>query len=233
MHSRLEFRSVRDARIEALQRPLTKWRGGLVLDDDVKLRHRRKNAPFDSFQPDAKFPRRLAGDYIYGGGFQPHFGHFMAETVHRIVPSKLLWPSQAQWLFVTAINDPKFKTFRSLPGFARDVFQLLGLNPADITLLSKNTIADQVFVAELGSELGVGPKPGYLDDLREYVTPRLDALFGNEARPEKVYVSRRALWGGNFLGERYLEDQLAAEGFHILQPETLPVTVQLDIYRKA
>ena len=238
MHARLAHRTIREAKVQAFHRPLLGpagrgFRGGLVLDDqDESLRHRRYNEPQDRHDDRAVYHHRLDGAYIYGGPMYDHFGHFMAEMVHRIVPSRLMCDA-VPCVYATLGRHQVLTSFETLPVYARDVLQLLGIGADDFRLVVENTVVEQLFVSEQGSELGVGPKPGYLDDLLEYTTPRLDALHGGDARPGKVYVSRAGLPGGKFLGERYLEAQLAAEGFSIVQPETLPITVQMDIYRKA
>lgn len=219
-------------------RPQIGFHGGLVLgDSDGKLRHRQKNAPFDCHSGDALYPDRIDGEFNYGGLIRYHFGHFMSESVHRIVPSILL-NGKTPFLFVTIASSSRvpgqrITSFDTLPSFARQAFQLLGTGEREFRLISDNTVVDHLFVAEQGSELGLGPKPGYLEDLHEYVTPRLDALHGGDLRAEKVYVSRSRMIAGNFLGERYLEEQLAAEGFVIAHPEALPLSVQMDMYRKS
>lgn len=238
MHARLAHRTIRDAKIQAYHRPLLGpagkgFKGGLVLDEqDEKLRHRRNNEPQDRYDERAVYTQRLDGAYIYGGPMYDHFGHFMAEMVHRIVPSRLMFGA-VPCIYATLGRHQVLTSFETLPVYARDVLQLLGIGAEDFHLVVEHTVVEQLFVCEQGSELGTGPKPGYLDDLLEYTTPRLDALHGGESRPRKVYVSRAGMPGGKFLGECYLEAQLAAEGFAIVQPETLPISVQMDVYRKA
>lgn len=234
MHACLAHRALHEAKVQAFKRKLVqmKFCGGLVLDgDDDTLRHRRSGRPFDRHETGASYPDRISGAFLYGGPVHGHFGHFMAEMVHRIVPSKLLYGA-APFIFVTEAGSRAVTSFETLPLFAREVLELLGIGPAEFRLVAENAVVEQLSVVEQGSELGLGPKPGYLDDLHEYVTPRLDALHRSEVRPKKVYVSRSQLPGGLFLGERYLEEQLAAEGFTSISPETLPVSVQMDIYRK-
>lgn len=208
------------------------FRGGLILDlDDTPLRHRRNGVACDSHEAFSDHPRRLAGEFSYSGFMYHHFGHFMAEMVHRIVPSKLLRP-QNPFVFVGR-NGATPVSIRSLPRVPRDVLTLLGITDSDCHIITESTIVENLFVVEQASDLGLGPKPGYLEDLHEYVTPRLDDLHGEDKRPEKVYVSRRKMTGGLFLGEGYLEEHLAAEGFTIVYPETLPIPAQMDVYRKA
>lgn len=235
VHARLAHRVVKDAKVQAFNRKMlqTRFYGGLVLDEgNSMLRHRRGNKPIDQHEDGATYPHRVSGEFIYGGGIDRQFGHFMSEMVHRIVPSKLLFGA-APFIFVSANGTRKTASFDALPLFARGVFDLLGITRNEFHLVTENTVIEQISVVEQGSELGLGPKPGYLDDLREYVIPRLDALHGSEPRPKKVYVSRRRVPTGLFLGERYIEEQLAAEGFAVVYPELLPVSVQMDIYRKA
>ncbi|HUE72755.1 MAG TPA: glycosyltransferase family 61 protein [Pirellulaceae bacterium] len=233
MHARLAHRVVREARIQAFKPPLLQFRGGLVpCYGDPKLRQRRRDKPTDSYDEIAAYPHRMGGEFVYGGPVYKNFGHFMAETVHRIVPSKLLYGA-APWIFVTVSGKHGLEPYAALPTFVRDVHDLLGIGARDLRLVGQNTIVEQLFVAEQGSELGLGPKPGYLDDLSEYVLPRLDARHRWDTRPKKVYVSRARKRGGCFLGERYLEEQLEAEGFTVVHPELLPVSVQMDHYRKA
>ena len=234
MQAQLAHRVVREARIQAFDRPLTHFHGGLVLSDgsDDRLRQRRGNKPVDRHDSGAEFTSRMSGEFIYGGPIHKKFGHVMAEMVHRIVPSKLLHAG-APWIFVTVAGARGTDTIEWLPGFARDVFDLLGVDKRDVHLVERNTIVEELFVAEQGSELRLGPKPGYLDDLAEYVSPRLDELHRGVARPRKLYVSRSRMPGGFFLGERYLEAQLEAEGFTVLYPECHSITVQMDHYRKA
>ena len=103
-----------------------------------------------------------------------------------------------------------------------------------MTLLDQNAIVQSLAICEQGSDLGGGPKDGYLQDLHEYTTPRLNALYGKKDRTSKVYVSRsNVLSGGTFLGERYLESLLQEEGFEIFRPEEHSLTWQMDVYRSA
>ncbi|OGA54311.1 MAG: hypothetical protein A3G24_03670 [Betaproteobacteria bacterium RIFCSPLOWO2_12_FULL_62_13] len=237
MHAHLAHRVLRNARIQAFRGyippPNKAFLGGLVLGKaNDSLRHRRNAAPWDGFDPDAHYRRRVRGSFVYGGLVQRHFGHFMSEMVHRILPARLL-DHRGPWIFVTFEGDRRWVVFEKLPPFARDILEFLEVKAGEFRGISADCIVDELFVVEQGSELRLGPKPGYLDDLHEYTTPRLDAIHGAELRPKKVYVSRAALPGGTFLGEAYLEDQLTGEGFAIIRPESLPVLVQMDIYRKA
>src|SRR5437773_11401592 len=111
VHARLANRTLHDARIQAFQRPITYYCGGLVLsEEDSQLRHRRNNRPRDSYDPDAQYRTRINGEFAYGGPLNQHFGHFMSETIHRVLPSKLLH-SGTPCVFVTTAQERKVTSF--------------------------------------------------------------------------------------------------------------------------
>jgi len=59
-------------------------------------------------------------------------------------------------------------------------------------------------------------------------------MFGSARTGKRLYVSRSNLAvPGGLAGQRYLEAALEAEGYEIFHPQTYPVAVQMDQYRKA
>jgi hypothetical protein len=226
---------MREARILAFQGRLLGFRGGLVLgddDDDRRLRHTRYREPVDSFDLSSKFNAALVGHYAYGGMTHNHFGHLMAEMIHRVLPSMLVGQRQ-KFIFVSARNHPT-NNFSLLPGHVQQVYSLLGLNAENVEIVTRNTIVESLFVSESGSDLGGGPWPEYLDILDAYTERRLDSMFGSARTGKRLYVSRSKLpIPGALAGERYLEAALEAEGYEIFHPQAHPVAVQMDQYRKA
>lgn len=234
LHASLLSRTIDCARIQAFKHL---FRGGLVLSDapdDRRLRHTRSWQVFDTFDEDEAFSTVLPGEFIYAGPTYAHFGHVMAEMVHRILPSKHLFRCD-EWLFVGGAGEqPAIAGFDALPDVFRQILQFLQVEPGRVNVIRENRIVDRIHVVEQGSDFGGGPKPGYLLDLREFSERRLDDLHGGETAYPKVYVSRTKVpHGGNFLGERYLEALLQAEGFTIFHPQNHPVSRQMDVYRKA
>jgi hypothetical protein len=230
----LDHRVLDNARIEAFKNPLLDYRGGLVLIDpkDSKLRQTRYWKPFDNFDPDAPVESHLDGEFIYAGPIYHHFGHFMAEMVHRIVQSKKLF-SSGNWIFSDiAANDQK--TYDYLPSWIKAILEFLEVESRSVTIIGKNTAVSRVSVVEQGSDFGGGPKPGYLSDLLEFSERRLQTLRHSDAPIPKVYVSRGGVrHGGAFLGESYIENHLEREGFFIFRPEQYTPSKQMDVYRKA
>lgn len=233
-------RAIVNAQIQAYQPPIVApfpqgFRGGLVLGEsatDQKLRHTRYWRPVDSFDADRSHHETLDGEYIFAGPIYNHFGHFMAEMIHRVVPSKRKFDKHP-WLFVTDIDAPESVVQESLPKMCLDVLSFLEIPPEKIEVVSRNKIVHRVLICEQGSDLGGGPKPGYLDDLRVFTERRIGPLHQDDPAISKVYVSRSALSGGGFLGEGYLEELLVGEGYTIFRPERHSVSRQMDVYRKS
>lgn len=239
MSTTLASKVIPNARIEAYKHPHVDapprgFRGGPVLSDselDRYLRHTRSRKPVDSFDENAVFSTTLTGHYSYGGGIFPHFGHVMAEMIHRILPVQEL-EANPRWLFVTREGHPI--SFDKLAPWLQELYQFLGVAFDRATIINANVEVGSLLIVQAGSDLGGGPIDTYLDLLDATLTPRLEASVGAVMRPSRIYVSRAGLnLQGSFLGERYLEGLLAEEGFSIVQPENHRILDQLDFYRKA
>jgi len=191
------------------------------------------------FDPGEAFDAKLEGSYVYSGPTYSHFGHVMSEMVHRIIPSKRIFAAgqretaPMQWLFITARGEAA--GYESLRPFFKEILNFCEIKADSVTLVNRNTVVERLSICEQGSDFGGGPKPGYLDDVREFSEPRLNKLHGPAEKNAKVYVSRSRLEprGAMFLGESYIESLLAEEGFTIFYPEEHSFTAQMNVYRKA
>jgi tetratricopeptide (TPR) repeat protein len=234
-HRPLDHRTFGDVGVQALRHPVLDFLGGPVLLDPAcaKFRHKRDNRPCDTFDLEAEFDAYVNGEWVYIGPKYHHFGHIMSEMVHRIVPSKTLFPDIQNYLLVTTSDDeePRFDT---LSPTYQEVLEFCEIGPSQIAILNTNTIVEKLSICEQGSNFGGTPTPWYLDLLREFSGRRLDEIHGSRPSPARVYVSKsRIPHGGTILGERYIEGLLAEEGFLIFHPEESPLTLQMDVYRKA
>ena len=240
---RLAHRTIKGAEVRAFAHPLIGapgigFRGGLVLTDapgDLRLRHRRGGATVDSFPAASAAPRRLAGEYVYAGFYTEHFGHAMAETIHRILPARAVFGCRRLLYVGTGVHH-EVAGFAALPPAMQAALRFLGVAEADVTVVHDNRIVDRLHVAEQGSDLTGGPRAPYLRMLADYTPARLEALDPSRAGPAggRLYVSRSRIGHGNtVLGERYLERLLAAEGWTVLHPQELPLVGQMQAYRAA
>jgi capsular polysaccharide biosynthesis protein len=194
----------------------------------MRLRHVRRRIPVDSFAADLTDPVRLAGSYAYLGICFGHFGHIMAEMIHRIVPTQQI-VTDPHWLIV--VDRGVGSGFEVLPSLTKAILALFGVNASNCTVIDHDAIVEDLLIVESGSDLGGGPKDWYLDLMRKAgpVTIAPDGRY-----PERIYVSRSGLGHeSGFLGERVLEAGLANAGVHIMHSQTLPLVEQMAHYVNA
>src|SRR5579863_2784207 len=112
----LNHRVFDNIRVQAFHQPLLDFLGGPVLLDpaDTQLRHQRHDSASDTFDENAEFNKYLAGEWVYIGPKYHHFGHIMAEMVHRIAPSRIFFPDQQKYLLVTTGDDTSGSGFETL-----------------------------------------------------------------------------------------------------------------------
>ena len=64
--------------------------GGPVFEggkEDESFRHYRFGYPYDNPRTNEPYPATLRGEWNYLGPAHAHFGHVMAEMIHRVIPS--------------------------------------------------------------------------------------------------------------------------------------------------
>ncbi len=218
------------------------FRGGPELGDTPLadlLRHRRGGRAVDRCPTDDTpdhihmTPLPLPGHYAYGGIAYAHFGHVMAETIHRVLPTRRLF-GRRKLLFVDEFTGAPPSGFDSLPQTQREALAYLQVPPEDVVVLHDDRVVDRLEIAQQGCELNGVAHAEYLAMLTEFSAARLDAAWpgGEEAR--RVYVSRSRLSDrGLLLGETYLERQLALEGWTIFHPQAHSLIEQMQRYYRA
>jgi hypothetical protein len=180
---RLGHRSIAGAMVQAFRDPLAAgpplgFRGGVVLGDspaDLRLRHRRGGAAVDSFPPSEGPVGALAGAYVYGGPYYNHFGHTMAEMIHRVLPARAVFDCR-RLLFVGLREPRDMRGFEALPAVMQAPLLFLGIDPADVTVINDDRVVEMLHVVQQGSDLTGGPTAPYLDMLAAFTPARLDAL---------------------------------------------------------
>jgi len=232
---------VPDARLQVMlplgpQQAGKAFNGGFVPTDpegQSRLRHTRGWVPADGFDAEATFDLELAGTYFYGGLTYIHFGHVMAEIVHRILTTRQHF-RERPWIFMGNLDPAPICGFAALPATMQAALTFLGVAPESVLFLRRGARVERLQIAEPGSDLGGGPKPGYLSLLRVHAECRLNALHESGSPHRRVYVSKSNLSpAGSFLGERYLESQLAEDGYMVFHPEQHPLSWQMEVYRRS
>jgi hypothetical protein len=151
-------------------------------------------------------------DAVYGGILFEHFGHFVAESVHRLWLLKLLTGQDVRVVFHVGIRHGTFRT--ALPSFAVDILESLNVDSSALLLLDRPLRFSRLYVPTQARFLGRAP---VIPDYSEKFFGYHPGSFGR-----RLYVSRsNYLSQGSYFGERLVERTLAAHGFEVIYPETL------------
>lgn len=184
----------------------------------LRLRHIRADGldgPVDRLEvhPPMGTPQRTLAAAIWGGPVLEHFGHFVAECIHRLWaahrPDIAALPVVMQ---VAAGVDPwRHRWFG-------EVMALCGLDRARVRIVDAPVAVERLFVPEQGRALGgVTLLPGY-------TAPRPPAPRAHPDAAVPLYVSRSGhIQTGTYLGETLVEALLARAGFAILRPEAMGI----------
>jgi hypothetical protein len=205
--------------------------GGPIWPDfesQVAARHCRGGAASD-FRP--ALPGRLsplAEPAVWGGFLVPHFGHLVSEYLTRL-PQSLRDRPDDLYLFA-GVPGARAET---LPAYVWDLIDWHGLRRDRVRLVDEPLLARELRVAAQGETLGGGrPTDEFLDLLAGIA--RQNALVPEVNR--HAYISR-AGWvprgKGGHAGEPYLASLLERLGVRVIDPGTVSIRRQLEVYAGA
>ncbi|GJE29715.1 hypothetical protein LKMONMHP_4599 [Methylobacterium organophilum] len=162
--------------------------------------------------------------YIYGGRINPHFGHFLINTLPRY------WN-------VTKIRSPNTKILYHGPNsseelfsipFVSTIFRQLGLAPRDFINFQQNTKISNIVIPSTSFE---EQRAGYLPyrNLCSSIGDRILYKFGDNAEISTIYYSKTRLKSavGNISNEIEIENYLHSNGVQIFYPEMLSFEEQI------
>ena len=157
-------------------------------------------------------------EVIYIGALPLHWGHFLIDMVHRF------------WIF----DDEKFLDKKIVycsnnayfQGVQLDFIKILGIDPERLSRIGNPTRFRKIYIPEQGYMACDYYSQEYRNTFLKLVnnSPRL-----NLRSYEKIYLSR-----GHFrkarkseIGERNIESNFSANGFHVLYMEELSLAEQI------
>lgn len=166
------------------------------------------------------------GAYIYGGRINPHFGHFLVNTLPRF------------WA-MTKIRSPSTKIACHSPGTPEEwfriphvgaIFGLLGLSPSDFVKFDGPTRLKSVVVPATSLEEQHAGYRIYGRMCRE-IGDRIRATGQFEPSDRPIYYSKTRLSSavGLILNEIEIETVLSRAGVEIIYPETLSFSDQVRL----
>lgn len=165
----------------------------------------------------------VAGAALYAGPYLVHFGHLLAESIHRLWALTVFPQLQdARIVFQAHPASPP------PPTWFREAVALCGADPDAVMIVDRPTRFEQLHVPAQGRALGGALLlPGY-DDLFPLVPIEAAGNVGT------LYVSRAAhAFSGSFLGESLVERVLADAGVTVVRPETMELRTLAGLLRGA
>jgi hypothetical protein len=203
-------------------------RGGLAASSRLTRYCRHQNAwrtTHENAEPVPASAERLTAPegrpFLYGGIATPHFGHFVAEHIHRLWPLGRPGLEDATVLFVAEKKWTE-KTEGRLPAFFEEVLAYYGVRHWRI--IDMPCVVDRLIIGESGKILRRPAHPAYAAELR-----RIAGLhtLADPTFPKKVALLRGHLPRGRLLGEAWLGRYLEGQGYTPVRPEELSFPDQL------
>ena len=184
------------------------------------------------FQPDPSYyaedVQRLSGRWLFGGFFQPHFGHQITQCLGR-----LPWLEQ--------VGDVDGILFAGLPKAARQAenqkpfkaLMELAAPGVPVRVAVRPTEVERLFVgqSQFAEFTDCVPQAGFV----AWAQKRFAQVRAKTQKGRKLYVSRHRLDPllGRVLCEDLLEDNLRRLGFEVFYPEEHTLSAQLRAYSEA
>ncbi len=166
------------------------------------------------------------GAYIYGGRINPHFGHFLINTLPRF------------WA-MARIRSPRTPILCHGPGtpegwfgvpFIAAAFALIGLAPRDFVTFDEPTRVRSVVVPSTSLEEQCAAHRAY-GDLCAKMGDRIRSTAQIEPSDRPIYYSKTRLSSavGRITNEDEIEAVLSRAGVEIVYPETLSFVDQIRL----
>ncbi len=187
------------------------------IDSCQYLLHQRYSKKYGIASP-RSCSRQMSGEYIYGGLlFDSHFGHLVAESVHR------LWYcfDKPDCNIIFLCGKHTSATYRHIVEELMDIWQI----KCRPIYIETPVVIESLIVPEPGKALGTPPAPEYIELLSD--RQKSGVLFSDKSKPiDNIAILRDQLVTGALVGERYLKHILEAT-FHVFRPESFSLRDQM------
>ncbi|MBM3605496.1 MAG: glycosyltransferase family 61 protein [Alphaproteobacteria bacterium] len=166
--------------------------------------------------------RRVEGRHLWGGVYFGHFGHFITETISR------LWARDLD-AYDSVVFVPRHGKLNDFTAYQKEVIDLF-LKDYRIQIVREPTEFEELIVP--GQGFGLGAISSGTPEFRDLVRKVMADV--EPEGPEKIYVSRTRFSGkGGIIGEKYLEANMAAQGYIPIYPEKMSIMKQLSVMKAA
>ncbi|WP_395338665.1 glycosyltransferase 61 family protein [Ningiella sp. W23] len=177
------------------------------------------------------------GHYFYGGPAFFNYGHFLAESIHRLRPLLSICETQKIKGVVfqpQVVRNQGGRLAEQLPPHFYDALAYLGIPKKKVVIQKTPCEFETLWVSPQESHFR-SQKP-ISEEYRRFLCGREKAvgLDTSHHLPNKLYVSRKNyLTSGTYAGEAYVESVLKENGFFIFYPENHDLMTQLSHYKSA
>ena len=170
----------------------------------------------------------LPGTWLFGGRFNPHFGHFLCETLARLWALDFVDEPIDGVLFFPWSNNDAEKAESCFSSLSK-IFNI----DFNYKLCEQPYRAERLIVPPQG--LGISRLMAGSPEMRQFILKHLE----RDMPPvdcKKLYISRGGQFGRDgrvFVGEEKLQELLQEEGYTIFSPEEHSWAEQLRHYLSA
>jgi len=168
---------------------------------------------------DKQSPQINKGRYLYlGTMFTDHFGHFLAESIHRLWACKYYETKVKGFIILSPYHHLlSTKTFN-------EVCKFFNVNNKKLILTNHLSEFEELIVPELGSSIGINPKNWYLKELSKIANV---SNMKDLNLPKKLIVRRGKTYLSRTVGSSYFALQMKKNGYTEFFPELHSLKKQL------
>ncbi|MCU4653694.1 glycosyltransferase family 61 protein [Roseibacterium sp. SDUM158016] len=192
--------------------------------------HRYLGGPI-TVAPDEPWPdpvERLEGNWLFGGLFYGHFGHFLCETTSRLWATEKLGDLDGILFFPKQRLTHERRQYRHQLGF----FEKLGLSHLEIRAPQHPVTVERLALPP--PAFGIGEMIAGRPEYRDFMRGRLGAEIAPDG-PADLYVSRTRLPSkrGSVLLESRIEELMEAAGYTVFHPQEHDLATQIARWKAA
>jgi len=169
---------------------------------------------------------------IYGGVLNPHFGHFITESLTRA--RHFMEDPQAPIIYTCMY--PNLRLEEASRAYLKDIFHLLGIPLERLRIIQNVTEIRELLIPQVGIRHWDHVDVRHVRFLENRIASHPGICLSAESN-KKVYLSRSRLTpptvGPAILGEEIFQRYLAMEGFKIIHPQELNIVRQIEAIASA
>jgi hypothetical protein len=218
--------------------PMSKGKYAIVFKtdrNDVEIPHfRRKgnrlidisNIEFDATLGQGS-PDIISEPTIFAGPCFQHFGHFVAECIHRIY-ARRYFPELKGAKIAFLVKEGESTEHNS---WLECILKILGVDMEDVIFIDRPKLFSQLYIPYPGRIMS---GPTLIKDYANIMPYNFSEIDGSHLQGKMIYVSRsKHLYSGGYIGESFVEKYLSSFGFETIYPESMSTDKFVGLLRSS